>query len=266
MYLYGHLIWIGFLIFISIILFIIRARRAAAIAAASKPQSSVVIIESAPFPAAQPLNSIPMQPYQAAAPAGFNHYQPQNQSQHHPGFAPDPMLQYQQQQQQQQFYAHLGQSAPYGQQQQSPFPQQQSPLPQQLSPFTQQQSPFPQQQQQPQPQQQYYPQQQQQEQQQPLQANLQAAPFSPNILSPPPLYAAAVTTSPEASYPTLQPAPPVSLAFGSMSGTTPKPSAAMTMAVDPSKPWQPSPYSMDDGNTAGTAAKPRQPQAPQGLT
>ncbi|KAG0270741.1 hypothetical protein BGZ95_001585 [Linnemannia exigua] len=263
MYLYGHLIWIGFVIFISIIVFIIRARRAAAIAsaAANKPQSSVVIIE----PAAAPLNSIPMHAYQAPAPGQFNHYQPQPQ--YHPGFAPDPTLQYHQQQQQQQFYAPLGQPTPFGQQQ-SPFPQQQSPFPQQQSPFPQNQSPFPQQQQQqPLPQQQYYPpqqEQQQQQQQQPLQTNLQAAPFSPTILSPPPLYAAAATTSPEAPFPALQPAPPVTLALGSISGTTPKSSAAMTMPMT-ADPWQPSPYPIEDGNTAGTAGKPRQPQAPQGL-
>ncbi|KAF8930971.1 hypothetical protein BGZ47_000294 [Haplosporangium gracile] len=239
MYFYGHLIWIGFVIFVSILVFIIRARRAAiaSSAAASKPQSSVVVIEPA---------SIPMHAYPAPVPAQFNHYQPQPQPHLHPqGFAPNPTLQFQQQQQQhpqqqQQFYPPLGQQTPYMQPQQTPFPQQQQ------TPFIQpQRTPFLQQQ-------------QQQQQVQPLQPNLQTAPFSPSILSPPPLYTAATSLS-DAPYPALQPAPPVTLANGSTGasnavnkgGFTPKPSDAIT--VDPSKPWQLSPYPSGDGNTAGTA-------------
>ncbi|KAG0055049.1 hypothetical protein BGZ89_002487 [Linnemannia elongata] len=244
MYFYGHLIWIGFLLLVSVIVFIIRARRAAiaASAAASKPQSSVVVIEPAP---------IPMHAYQAPVPAQFNHYQPQPHL-HPQGFAPDPMLQFQQQQQQQQFYPPLGQQTPYMQPQQPAFIQQQQ------TPFIQpQQTPFLQQQQ------------QQQQQVQPLQTNLQAAPFSPSILSPPPLYAAATPLS-DAPYPALQPAPPVALAIGSTVTSNAISKGGMTpsdaITVDPSKPWQPSPYPFGDGNTAGTAVKPRQPQAPQALS
>ncbi|KAF9120408.1 hypothetical protein BGX30_003181 [Mortierella sp. GBA39] len=242
MYFYPNLIWIGFLIFFSIIVFIIRARRAAAIAsaAASKPQSSVVVIEPAP---------IPLHAYQAAQ---FNHYQAQPQ-----GFAPNPM-QFQQQQQQQQFYPPLGQQTPYIQPQQPAF------IPQQQTPYIQpQQAPYPQQM--PFVQQQ---QQQQQQQAQSLQTNLQAAPFSPSIMSPPPVYSSA-TSPPDATYPALQPAPPVALAIGATSTSNAVNKGGMTpsdaIMVDP-KSWQPAPYPVGDGSTAGTAAKPRQPQAPQALS
>ncbi|KAF9544481.1 hypothetical protein EC957_012084 [Mortierella hygrophila] len=249
MYFYSHLIWIGFLIFFSIILFIIRARRAAAMAAAaaSKPQSSVVVIEPA---------SIPMHAYQAPVPGQFNHYQA-----HPQGFSPNPM-QFQQPQQQQQFYPPLGQQNPYNQPQQSAFiPQQQTPYMQpQQAPYPQQ-MPFVQQEQQQQ-------QQQQQQQAQSLQTNLQAAPFSPSIMSPPPIYSAA-TSPPDATYPALQPAPPVAFAIGSTSTSNAVNKGGMSpedaITVDP-KSWQPSPYPVGDGSTAGTAAKPRQPQAPQTLS
>lgn len=254
MYFYGHLVWIGFLIFLSILIFVIRARRAAAIAAsvsASQPQSSVIVIESAP---------VPMHPYQPPVPAQYNQYQPQPNP-YPQSYAPDPMLQFQQQQhqqhqqhlqQQQQYYPPLGQHTPFIQPQQTPYIQ-----PQQTPYLQPQQTP-------------YIQQQQQQHQPEPLQTNLQAAPFSPSILSPPPVYTAA-NSLPDAPYPALQPAPPIPFAMGSTStsnamskgGSTPKPSDAFT--VDPSKPWQPAPYPGEDGSTAGTSAKPRQPQAPQGL-
>ncbi|KAG0279561.1 hypothetical protein BGZ96_001929 [Linnemannia gamsii] len=253
MYFYGHLIWIGFLIFLSVIYFVIRARRAALAASTttSQPQGSVIVIEPA---------HVPMHPYQPPVPAQYNQYQAQP-SVYPQGYAPDPMLQYQQQQhqqyqqhlqQQQQYYPPQGQHTPFIQPQQTPLAQ-----PQQ-TPYLQ-------------PQQAPYIQQQHQQDSQPLQTNLQAAPFSPSIMSPPPVYTAA-SSLPEAPYPALQPAPPVAFGIGSSStsnamskgGSTPKPSDAFT--VDPSKPWQPSPYPAEDGSSAGTSAKPRQPQAPQGLS
>ncbi|KAF9920100.1 hypothetical protein FBU30_010117 [Linnemannia zychae] len=222
MYIYGHLIWIGFLILISIIVFIIRARRAAALAnaLANKPPQSVVVIEPGPS------TYVPMYPYQGPGPA----------VQHHPSFQPQPVAPY-------------PQETPYIPPQQVPYPQQ--------SPYIQAQ---------PQPYPQQYPllQQPPQQQQQPLQSNLQAAPFSPSILSPPPVYAAAAPASvSDAPYPMLQPAPPVSMIAGGPMDNSTAAKGSKSGSIDISKPWQPALFPSDDGTSVGTAPTSRPPQAPQ---